>query len=200
MVQRRAEGGERRLAFADRPFEQAPLLRFELVQQRLADPVHETQARPDRRQEVVEIHRLDQIIVRTRPLAVQDLAAVGQRGQEDERHLGEIGPARAQPFHELVAADLRHGDVAQDEVRPHAGNESQRLAPVGGLDDGVAGAGELLHDVAAQIDLVLDAQDRRHAVRLRSFRPHAAAAPSRGRLTTKVEPPPSRGRASTSPP
>ena len=51
----------------------------------------------DGRQQDLVIDRLDQIIVRAGLLAHQHVVSIGQRRQEDERHVRQGRPARASP-------------------------------------------------------------------------------------------------------
>src|SRR5207244_398624 len=82
------------------------------------------------------------------------------RGEKDDRHLR----AAPQPPADLGAVELRHHDVEDDQVGRLAGEALERLLAVGGLDGAEAGLLEREDDDLADMGVVVDDQDRRHAV------------------------------------
>ena len=89
--------------------------------------------RGDGRQENLVVDRLDEIVVGAGLLADQNVVPLGQGRQEDERHVRQVA-LLAHGLQHVVAAEARHGDVAQDEVGTVVLEQLERLAAVGGLE------------------------------------------------------------------
>lgn len=110
------------------------------------------------RQQNLVIDRLDEVIVRSRLLAAENVVPLRQGCQEDEGNVRH-GALLSQGLQHVVAAKAGHGDIAEDEVGTVPLEETERLAAVGGLEHTIVGSLQFFGDVAPQIVLVFNAKN-----------------------------------------
>ena len=87
---------------------------------------------------VVLLERLAQVVVRAAPQPVGDLLRLAMGGHEHDGDVLEVGIGLQRGEH-AVAVQPRDLAVEQDHIRALARREPQRLLPVAGLEDDVAG-------------------------------------------------------------
>ena len=85
----------------------------------LPDAIHLVEPRCDRGEQQVVVERLHEIVVGARLLAHEEVVPLPERGDEDEWHVGQAALLAHGPEH-AVAAQSRHGDVAEHEIGPLA--------------------------------------------------------------------------------
>jgi len=114
-------------------------------------------AEPDlnRAQQVVQVHRLRQVIVRPEAHALTHLAWLGLAREKDERDIGELRVASQRCQH-LVAVHAGHVQVAHDEVRQRLGRQAHARLPIRGCHHRKALLGKEPDDHLAKVRLVIN--------------------------------------------
>ena len=74
-------------------------------------------------EQVVQVHRLGQVVIRPEVHALAHLAWLGLAGEKDERDVGELRVAPQRRQH-LVAVHAGHVQVAHDQVRQRLGRQA----------------------------------------------------------------------------
>ena len=122
---------------------------------------------PHGRDELLHVHRLGDVGVRVQPVAAQDVLLGGGGGQDDHRHVGQLGIG-LDLLQDLPPVVLGQVQVEQDQVggrrggmRPAAVQEVQCLFPVPGHVEAIADLVVLEgfpgHQLVARV--ILDEQD-----------------------------------------
>ena len=109
--------------------------------------------------QLVELERLRQVVVRAAVETGHRVGGGGACGQHDDRHaLVEA----AHPAQHLEAVDAGQADIEQDQVELVAAGELDRGQAVVGHPAGVPGRGQALRDERRDAFLVLDHQNAAH--------------------------------------
>ena len=114
----------------------------------------------DRRAELLDVHRLADVVDRPRGDGQHRRVDRPERGHDHHRHLR---PALAQPPEELEPVELRHADVEHRQVDRLLGSPRQGAARVGLPDDGRAVAAQHLGEQPARDRIVVDHEEARRA-------------------------------------
>src|SRR4051812_36871968 len=124
------------------------------------------QQRPDPRQQLLALERLDQVIVGAAVEAGDAVLGLGAGGQHQDRHVA----IAAQAPTDLDPVESRQAEVEDDEVGKEAGSDVERLGSVGGGADFVALVAERAAEHVGDVDVVLD--DENAAASLFGFGEH----------------------------
>jgi hypothetical protein len=119
------------------------------------------------------------------PLGLDDLRPLDRCRDEHERDVGGVGRC-AQGVAELVAVELGHGHVAEDEVGPRVADEREPFFAVDREAHVVTAVTHRGGDELSDHRIVLAEHDLRHLAT-----PYTLATATRGRVNWKTDPSPS---------